>query len=176
MSLFGRLFTRIAFWIIERAERRQPDFIVGGPESPYLLRWWIIPRNPVFNVYLHQFLRDDDDRALHDHPWPWCSILLVGSYIEHTIAAGGIHRRQIREAPSIKISGPWRAHRIELLPNTPNPANAFETWPRKPCWTLFITGPRIRGWGFHCPEQGWIPWQRFTAPGDKGQTGAGCDG
>jgi hypothetical protein len=161
-----RLFTRIARWIINRTQRREPDFIVGGPESPYLRRWWVIPRNRWFNVYLHQFLRDDDDRALHDHPWFWCSILLVGSYIEHTIAAGGVHKRKLREAPSIKISGPWRAHRIELLPNTL----------RQPCWTLFITGPRIRDWGFHCPEQGWIPWQRFTAPGDKGQMGAGCDG
>lgn len=176
MTILRRLFTRIAWWIIDRAERRQPDFIVGGPESPYLLRWWLVPRNRWFNVYLHHFLRDDDDRALHDHPWFWCSILMVGSYIEHTVAAGGIHRRQIREAPSIKISGPWRAHRIELLPNTPNPANAFETWPRKPCWTLFITGPRIRDWGFHCPQRGWVHYRDFTDPTDTGKTGAGCDG
>src|SRR5690606_35831081 len=90
---------RLIDWYIAR---RPPDFIVGGAERPYLKRWWLIPRNPIFNVYLHQFLRDDDDRALHDHPWPWCSILLDGSYIEHTIAAGGIHRRQLRQAPSIK--------------------------------------------------------------------------
>ncbi|KAA2285458.1 hypothetical protein [Arenimonas fontis] len=172
-----RFIARLLFKHLARrvATARKPDFIVGGPESPYLRRWWVIPRNRWFNVYLHHFLRDDDDRALHDHPWPWCSILLVGSYIEHTIAAGGIHRRQIREAPSIKISGPKRAHRIELLPNTPNPANAFETWPRKPCWTLFITGPRVREWGFHCP-QGWVPWEQFTDPATHGATvGRGCE-
>lgn len=86
---------RLANWLIERATRRPPDFVIGGAERPYLLRWWLIPRNPVFNVYLHQFMRSDDDRALHDHPWANCSVLLRGAYTEHTIAAGGIEHRQV---------------------------------------------------------------------------------
>jgi hypothetical protein len=56
-------------------------------------RWWVIPRNKFFNIYLHHFLHSDDDRALHDHPWWNVSILLrSGSYVEHTIAAGGVGR------------------------------------------------------------------------------------
>lgn len=172
MNFLHRLFFRASAILIDRVSRRAPDFIVGGEDRPYLRRWWLIPRNPVFNVYLHQFLRDDDDRALHDHPWAWCSILLDGGYIEHTIAAGGIHRRQERRAPSIKISGPWRAHRIELMKWR---LRTGEEVPFR-CWTLFITGPRMRDWGFHCENTGWIPWQRFTAADDKGKTGAGCDG
>lgn len=43
------------------------DFTIGGHERPYLLRWFIIPRNRFFNIYLHKFLRSDDDRALLDH-------------------------------------------------------------------------------------------------------------
>ena len=165
--LFNALFRRVVL-------RRDPDFIVGAdnPDGAYLRRWWLIPRNRVFNVYLHCFLRDDDDRALHDHPWPWLSFLLCGSYIEHTIDAGGIHHRALRDAGSIKISGPRRAHRIELIHFT-TLNNAI----RRPhqCWTIFITGPRLRDWGFHCPQQGWIPWQRFTAEGKPGETGPGCD-
>ncbi len=42
---------------------RKPDFIIGGPENPYLLRWYLIPQNRFFNVYLHKILRSDDDRA-----------------------------------------------------------------------------------------------------------------
>jgi len=157
---------RLAETIIRRITRRAPDFVVGGQDNPYLRRWWVIPRNPVFNIYLHQFLRDDDDRALHDHPWAWCSILLRGSYIEHTIAAGGVHHQQVRISPSIKLSGPRRAHRIELWKDirTQRPAE---------CWTLFITGPKVRTWGFHCPR-GFVPWQRFTAASDRGAIGAGC--
>lgn len=178
------LFKRVAAAVIARAGHRPPDFIVGGAERPYLRRWWLIPRNPVFNVYLHQFLRDDDDRALHDHPWFWCSILLRGDYVEHTIAAGGVHRRQHRTKGSVRFASPWRAHRIELFPwflgfedADPRPAaGEDERTLRAPCWTLFITGPRVRSWGFHCPEQGWVHWKKFTSVGDPGAIGPGCEG
>jgi hypothetical protein len=166
--------SRLADAIIRRVTRRPPDFVVGGHDNPYLRRWWVIPRNPLFNIYLHQFLRDDDDRALHDHPWAWCSILLKGCYIEHTIAAGGIHHQQVRGALSIKISGPRRAHRIELLKGAFNLGDGYRSPDFSvPCWTLFITGPRMRKWGFHC-SRGWVPWERFTASNDRGSIGAGC--
>jgi hypothetical protein len=147
---------------IARITRRAPDFVIGGTERPYLRRWFVIPRNPIFNVYLHQFLRSDDDRALHDHPWANCSVLLRGSYIEHTIAAGGIHKRQCLVAGDLRVRWTGRfAHRVELFDG--------------PCWTLFITGPRYREWGFHCPDEGWIHWKRFTADDDSGAIGRGCD-
>lgn len=153
---------RLADWLIARAQRRAPDFVVGGHDRPYLRRWWLIPRNPVFNVYLHQFLRSDDDRALHDHPWANASIILRGCYMEHTIAAGGIHNRELLVEGVMRIRWTGRiAHRVELFDG--------------PCWTIFITGPRYRSWGFHCPEQGWIDWKRFTADDDRGAVGKGCD-
>lgn len=149
---------------IARITRRSPDVVIGEPERPYLRRWWVIPRNRFFNVYLHQFLRSDDDRALHDHPWVNCSVLLLGSYTEHTIQAGGIHKAEVLKAGLVRIrwSGAF-AHRIELHDG--------------PCWTLFITGPRYRAWGFHCPEQGWVHWEDFTAQAGDGTltTGRGCD-
>lgn len=149
-------------WLIARVTRRAPDFVIGGWERPYLRRWWLIPRNRLFNVYLHQFLRSDDDRALHDHPWSNVSVLLRGAYTEHTIAAGGVHRREVLAAGAVRVRpfGQF-AHRIELHDG--------------PCWTLFITGPRYREWGFHCPDAGWIHWHRFTASDDPGAVGRGCD-
>lgn len=169
-------FPRLASWLFTRlhtnvATARAPDFIVGAddPAGAYLRRWHLVPRNRLVNVYLHQFLRDDDDRALHDHPWAWLSLLLRGSYTEHTIAAGGIHLRAVRVTGSIKVSGPLRPHRIELWRDS-------RTGKPAPCWTLFITGPRVRRWGFHCPDAGWIDFERFTKPGATGETGAGCEG
>jgi hypothetical protein len=141
---------------------REPDRVIGGRERPYMLRWYLIPRNPFLNVYLHKFMRSDDDRALHDHPWANMSVLLSGSYTEHSIGQGGIHQRTIRRAGEWKLR--WRgglAHRVELHDG--------------PCWTLFITGPRYRQWGFHCPERGWVHWRDFTAPDDAGAVGPGCD-
>jgi hypothetical protein len=134
---------------------RKPDFVIGSPDDPYLLRWWVIPRNRFFNIYLHKILKSDDDRALHDHPWWNVSILLKGAYIEHMP-----NRRRVLKWGSIRIRGPHAAHRLEVAIG--------------PVWSLFITGPVIREWGFHCPH-GWRHWKEFTAPMDKGQIGRGCD-
>jgi hypothetical protein len=176
------LFTRLAEALIRRITRRPPDRIIGGADAPYLRRWHVLPRNPWFNLYLHHFLRDDDDRALHDHPWAWASLMLAGGYYEHTIAAGGIHRRRWRQAGSLTVSGPRRAHRIELHKHATGVTtydNDRENggWISRSvtCFTLFATGPRIREWGFHCPERGWVPWQAFTDPTDPGLTGKGCN-
>jgi hypothetical protein len=173
------MFARFARWLITRAMLRNPDVVIGGAQRPYLLRWWLIPRNPVFNIYLHQFWRSDDDRALHDHPWVNMSIVLEGGYIEHTIAAGGIHSKAPRNAGDVVLRSPRRAHRIELLTRRiVTNEDGKRTWTTKelPCWTLFITGPRLRTWGFHCPDRGWVDWRAFTDPATNGATvGKGCD-
>lgn len=139
-------------------KKRAPDVRIG---PGYLDRWFIIPRNRFFNIYLHRFLRSDDDRALHDHPWINLSYLLEGEYIEHTIAAGGVNHRKLYRAGDWKFRWPRDAHRVELVNDT------F-------CWSLFITGPRIRSWGFHCPKS-WVDWRVFTDPTDSSKIGRGCD-
>lgn len=141
--------------LIAIAGRRPPDFVIGGAERPYLKRWWLIPRNRFFNIYLHKFLRSDDDRALHDHPWANCSIVLSGQYIEHTAAWS-----RMRRAGAVVLRRPTHAHRVELVGDC--------------CWTLFITGPWVREWGFHCAK-GWVPWRLFVAVDDSGSVGRGCD-
>ena len=151
---------RFADALIDRVMRREPDFVIGGAEKPYLLRWFVIPRNRIFNVYVHRFLRSDDDRALHCHPWMNASILLRGEYAEHTIAQGGVAQCARLVAGDVRVRWSGRlAHRIELTDG--------------PCWTLFLTGPRYRSWGFHCPTR-WVPWREFTAPDDSGAIGPGC--
>lgn len=153
--------------IIAHALERDCDFIIGG-ERPYLLRWWLIPRNKVFNIYVHKFLRSDDDRAHHSHPWLFnFSWHLRDGYIEHTILAGGLLLRTHRKAGEWKFRWGAAPHRVELIEAA---GGGLE-----PCWTLFVTGPRVREWGFYCMERGWIPWQRFTAPEDIGAVGKGCD-
>ncbi len=156
-ALFSALLERVAF-------ARDPDFIIGGAERPYLLRWWVIPRNRFFNVYLHLFCRSDDDRALHDHPWLFnCSVLLDGEYVEHT--SSGVH---YRETGAVKFRWGGAPHRIQLLPRLYGRRDEF------PVWTLFITGPKVREWGFYC-TRGWRHWREFTSPHDGGQVGRGCD-
>ena len=157
--MISRLVTRLAPRLIAYSEKRKPDVVIGGDADPYMRRWWLIPRNRVFNIYLHHFMRSDDDRALHDHPWWNLSILLRGRYVEHTISAGGINRKIERRAGQMKFRGAKAAHRIELIDG--------------PCWTVFITGPVLRSWGFHC-RRGWVHWQKFTKPEKPGEIGSGC--
>lgn len=160
----------LAWWFITRALSRDPDFVIGHHTEPYLRRWWIIPRNPLFNVYVHQILRSDDDRALHDHPWPNVSWLLAGSYTEVVparrgqrpsadFAPGGV-RKIKRYTDDVVFRWPWQSHRLEVTSGA--------------CWTLFITGPRVRRWGFRCAH-GWRHWKIFTDPAAKGRVGRGCD-
>lgn len=152
--------------------RPDPDFVIG---EDYLRRWFITPwsryergsqpanwfealKRKLPNIYLHNFRHSDDDRALHDHPWWNVSILISGSYFEHTIAAGGVNSRIRYESGDIKFRTPSSAHRVEIV---------------VPCWTIFITGPSVREWGFHCP-QGWRHWREFVSARDAGKIGRGC--
>lgn len=140
---------------------RKPDFVIGEEDRPYIYRWWIIPRNTVFNIYLHKIMRDDDDRALHDHPWWNVSIILKGCYRE--IRQGGYRKTHRRW--SIVFRKATCAHRLEL---------PVENGGISYCWSLFITGPRVREWGFYCP-QGWRHWKAFVDPEKTGLRGPGCD-
>lgn len=182
---FYQLVTRIA-------GKRPPNFVVGddSPEGPYLLRWYLSPwsgwfkhvpkeqlkkwqqwvrkaiRKTLPNLYLHKFMRDDDDRALHDHPSWAFRLILWNGYIEHTIAEGGIHHRITVQPGYFGFLRTKHTHRIELhRDHAGNPI---------PCWTLFLFGPERREWGLHCPDRGWAHWEEFTAAGKPGEVGKGC--
>ncbi len=132
---------------------RSPDFVIG---DDYLRRWWIIPRNEGCNIYLHEILASDDDRALHDHPWDNTSMLLDGEYVEHT-PKGSFQRK----AGSIVTRKATDAHRLEIADG----GRAV---------SLFMTGPKLREWGFHCPK-GWRLWTEFVDARDSGKVGRGCE-
>jgi hypothetical protein len=140
----------------------KPHFIIG---DRYLLRWYVIPRNPWLNVYLHKFLHDDEDRALHDHPWWFVSVMLKGEYRE--IVGDAVDQDLLfRRAPSIAFRRARHAHRVVL--------SKLLGGGSLPCWTLVVTGRVTRDWGFHCKDR-WVHWKDFTSPADYGQTGKGCD-
>lgn len=161
MRLPKWMHTRLFKWAVAKIET-EADFVIRPTNgAAYMRRWWIVPRNRFLNVYLHHVLRSDDDRALHDHPWPSVSLMLFGQLGEVYRTARGDAYRTITERAVI-----WRgarfAHRLVLPEHSPGAI------------TIFITGPRIRSWGFHCPK-GWRHWKDFTAPGDSSQIGRGCD-
>lgn len=156
-----------------------PHMVIGAADDPYLLRWYMIPRNPFVNVYLHKFLRSDDDRALHDHPWWFVSLILRGAYAEVTEEG-----ERERGPMSIAFRPATLRHRVRLF-------EQFRVVSRDngvvrtvlepvPCWTLIVTGRRSRTWGFWCKyrrdehptaaayAERFVPWQEF-GPGGCGE-------
>ena len=148
--------------LVALAATQPPDQYIGGRDNPYLLRWiFAEPQglpHPRPGIYVHKILRDDDDRALHDHPWDATLCIVKGSYREiradcpegEVFAAGSV-RRIVAET----------AHRLEVVDGH--------------VWTVCLTGPRRREWGFVCP-QGWVHWADFVDPSDPGTIGPGCGG
>lgn len=183
-------------FLLRRAETimasRPPDFEVGPPEDRYMLRWYLTPwskfdrdsksknawerfKRKLPNVYVHHFLQDDDARALHDHPWSSCSIILKTGYCEVVPDIGFFGnmasvRKVFRAEGSVTFRSATTPHRVELFRRHPRgkppvPAEAI---------TLFITGFRRRDFGFYCPK-GWVHWAVFTSRTDRGSTGRGCE-
>ncbi len=154
----GLLASVFAVWLALGGRRRNNGVgsflscrrIAGLDGGDYLIRRYLLPRNTLLNIYLHNFLASDDDRALHDHPWYSVSLVLKGRLIEHR-SNGAC--REIRRG-KITVRSPKFQHRIEL------PENEVAT-------TLFITGPVVRTWGFVCPK-GWVSWNEYGKQG-------GCD-
>jgi len=147
----------------------QPHFYIGGRDNPYMLRWYLLPRNRWLNLYLHKFCRDDDDRALHDHPWWFVSVMLWGSYVE-TVPSSPWNRNarcvggdwlldRYRGWLSVAYRRATDRHRVSL-------DNGH-------CWTLVLTGPKVREWGFWCPK-GFVVWTDFVDQTDSGNIGKGC--
>lgn len=122
---------------------------VGSKADPLLIRYILI-RFPRWGVYLHKLCRSDYDRALHDHPWPFISIILKGSYVEvHDQTTDGRTTYEPHHRGDILIRpAEWR-HRFILDDTTPT-------------WTLVIVGRRARKWGFFLPD-GWCWWRQHDA-------------
>ncbi len=131
-------------WFLNTLERLGRKRIVLDRQSnePYLERYYIFLRDRKWfpcNVFLHRFLKSDPD-DVHDHPWPYATLILKGGYYEWIPQFNSLGEK-IGEIRHWRAPGHFRTcsansyHRIELDPNVE-------------CWTLFMPGPQRREWGF----------------------------
>jgi hypothetical protein len=63
--------------------------------EPYLERYYIFLKDRKwfpFNMFVHHFLKSDPD-DVHDHPWPYMTIILRGGYWEWTPMFDGAGRK-----------------------------------------------------------------------------------
>ena len=151
-------------WAERVMRSREPDVVIGNYSDPYVLRWFIIPRNHIFCIYLHHFIKGDEDDALHDHVSDNFSIILETGYWEE-FAWGW--RLRLPGRVYFRLAG--TGHRIHMCQS-----HGYEMGPhgKNTATTIFIKLPYRRNWGFHCPK-GWIPWQKIVGTGHYGSR-PGC--
>jgi hypothetical protein len=110
--------------------------------EPYLERYYIFLKDRKrfpFNVFIHKFLKSDPD-DVHDHPWPYATLILKGGYFEWTPVFDRTGKKiaetcKWRGAGHFRICKATSYHRIELDPSIT-------------AWTMFMPGPQKREWGF----------------------------
>lgn len=125
-------------------------------DQPYLERYYVFLKDRTrfpFNVFLHRFLQSDPD-DVHDHPWPYFTVILKGGYTEW-IPQFNKNGQKTAEIAAWRGPGHFRFssansyHRIEIDPDV-------ETW------TLFVPGPKQRDWGF-LTRTGWVESEQYLA-------------
>jgi hypothetical protein len=139
--------------LLDRCGRRRTVMDRVNNE-PYLERYYLFLTDRTqfpFNVFLHKFLKSDPD-DLHDHPWPYATVILKGGYWEWTpvFDHNGQKLTEVAKwrAPGhIRFNSATSLHRIELDPGVE-------------CWTLFMPGPKQREWGF-VKSGVWQQWQEY---------------
>jgi hypothetical protein len=104
--------------------------------EPLVERYYVFLKDRTwfpFNIFVHKFCKGDPG-DLHDHPWPYFTLILRGGYYEWIPGKDG-EIRKWRGPGHFRFCGASSYHRIELVDGiTP--------------WTLFMPGPQQREWGF----------------------------
>lgn len=99
---------------------------LGLDECPYARRWVLNLKVCSFRV--HHWMKSDDPRYLHDHPWWFLTFVVRGGYYDHsTRKVDRVGRFRVRFRPA------HHSHYVDPDPDT---------------WTVLVTGPERHKWGF----------------------------
>jgi hypothetical protein len=116
----------------------------------YLRRYFLTPRSWPTRLFLHRIYRPDRDRDLHDHPWPFRTLVLRGGYEEEQYVPGLFERMGW-----LSTVMHWATYRHRITRVEPN------------TWTLCFVGQAQRTWGFwvdKVPHDGtsvFVPWREY---------------
>jgi len=129
-------------------------------DGNYLTRWRII-QTPLFGIYLHRFDGPDPRVTLHDHPWNFTSIVLLGGYVEadtYSLTPTLPVNYESHEIPeeSARVHGSWNTlRRGAINKKKATDLHAIVRLLRVPTWTLMFVGRRSRVWGYVDPDGTW---------------------
>lgn len=139
--------------------------VIGPPECPIIHRWTLV-KTRWGKLLLHRFLPNADDRAVHDHPASFVTLVLRGGYDDHVPCSrceglGYWWRLDGKRRPCARCEGNgmvlgdrMRPGMVRLRPAEHR--HRTRVGPRG-CWTLVLMGPKRREWGFW-KDARWWPW------------------
>lgn len=100
---------------------------LGRDTCPYMRRW--VLNAHFFSLRVHHWYSSDDHRAYHDHPWWFLTLVLCGSYTDTS------DEGRDRLMPGwFRFRRADHRHTVVVDPGG--------------CWTVMLTGPVSRRWGF----------------------------
>jgi hypothetical protein len=158
-------FEHLASWLRKRGRYR--DIEDRESRETYMERYYVMfkdrPSWFPFNVVLHRILKSDPD-GLHDHPWPFSTIILKGGYWE-------VQPKNLSWRPE---QNPGKQPEIERVWRRPNGLRfrASSAYHRLELdrekaggdtWTLFFMGPKMKEWGFLNENSIWEKWDDYLA-------------
>jgi hypothetical protein len=134
----------------------------NGDKSVYMRRYYLAGYYPsrlkpwlleklICGIRVHHIVKPDNDVEFHDHPYKWMlSIVLSGDYIETRL----VDPVRGKEKNFSVTTHNWLRgdtfHKIISLGD-------------REVWTLFISGPKIKSWGFYnTGTRTYTPWRSFV--------------
>lgn len=123
----------------------QFDLVRAADGVRYLRRWWIV-KTPWGGIALHRMDGPDARETLHDHPFPFVSIVLRGGYLERRLDPKTMLVQEARDVGRVNVVRRHDAHTIRQLL-------------RVPTWTLLLVGRHRRTWGFWEPLMPLTDWE-----------------
>lgn len=122
-------------WCEWMGDHEQTERKIRIGAGDLLLAWrYVLRRDEGGCIYVHHWQRSDPD-DLHDHPWDFTSVVLRGSYRERRLDPHNGPYVVERPTGSIGYRRALDRHRVEILPGAD-------------VWSMIITGPVQREWGF----------------------------
>ena len=103
----------------------------SDPDNPYLYRWTFLFFN--FSIRIHRWIRSDDKRFFHDHPWNFISVILKGKYVNVTP----------KGSFPVKAISRWKSNALD---------RHYLEIPKDGAWTILICGRPYHKWGFWTKE------------------------
>ena len=159
----------IVKWLMRRAERKGQVYNITGRAKDdhdiYMVRY-IIFKTRYVGVYIHRFLRSDDDTH-HDHPWCFHTYIVEGGYSEQILKRIAYSQDRGYWIKTTKRAKPGdllfrkgtHIHRVIL--DKHYSVDEIETAPL----TFVVIGPKYREWGFWSPTKNaeyiWQHWRSF---------------